>query len=638
MAQHDYVIANGTGAAVRSDLNNALAAIVSQNSGATEPATTYAYQFWADTTTATLKLRNSANSAWIELMQLDGTLTMEDGTAALPGLAFRDDLDTGIFRAGTNQFAISSAGVERVEFGSSEVVFNDSGANYDFRVEGDTNANLFFVDASADAVGIGTSSPVRRLHIAVAGGDPQLRLQDTSATESIWTGIDFNGDTNRQAFIGKAGSSDLLIVNDNLSGALRFSTNATERLRIDSSGRVGIGTTSPSQALQVAGAIVATGAATTYSADGIYLQNKGSSIFDISAWRSGASASVLTFSTESGSDASPIERFRCDSSGRLLVGTSSVPTFRITNNDRTDSTHITTKSGTDLGASFAVVQWAGNTASTFGNDVVFAKSFNGTVGTHAIGSSGDLVSRLFFSASDGTRFVPAASIETYIDAAPGSLDMPGRLVFSTTADGASSPTERLRIANNGAWGLAGANYGTSGQVLKSNGSASAPTWQNDSGGITSATAVASTSGTSIDFTGIPSGVKQVTVMLNGVSTNGSSAMQVQLGTSSGLLTSGYLGSVQGPFDGSPGAAAHSSGFRLVNPMQASNVHHGIMIINNISGNVWVEGSLISWSSSSGAGYGSGTVSLSATLDRIRITTNNGTDTFDAGSINIMYES
>jgi hypothetical protein len=75
MAQADYIIANGTGAAVRSDLNGQLAAIVSNNSGATEPATMYAYQWWADTTAGLLKLRNSANSAWISLRELDGTLT-----------------------------------------------------------------------------------------------------------------------------------------------------------------------------------------------------------------------------------------------------------------------------------------------------------------------------------------------------------------------------------------------------------------------------------------------------------------------------------------------------------------------------------------------------------------------------------
>lgn len=155
--------------------------------------------------------------------------------------------------------------------------------------------------------------------------------------------------------------------------------------------------------------------------------------------------------------------------------------------------------------------------------------------------------------------------------------------------------------------------------------------------LVSGTAQNSTSGTSIDFTGIPSWVKRVTVMFNGVSTNGASPIQVQLGTSSGPTTSGYVGSVQGPFDNSVGAASHSSGFRLSNPNQASNVHHGIMTIVSMTGNVWAEGSLISWSSSIGAGYGSGSVSLSATLDRVRITTVNGTDTFDAGSINIMYE-
>ena len=78
MAQHDYVISNGTGAAVRSDLNNALLAIVSNNSGATAPSPTYAYQLWADTTTNLLKLRNGANSAWI---------TVGDLTAANLGLA-----------------------------------------------------------------------------------------------------------------------------------------------------------------------------------------------------------------------------------------------------------------------------------------------------------------------------------------------------------------------------------------------------------------------------------------------------------------------------------------------------------------------------------------------------------------------
>ena len=168
MATHDYVIANGTGAAVRSDLNGALAAIVSNNSSASEPAPTYAYMWWADTSAGLLKQRNSANSAWITIGTLastnlgllslaGGTLTGalladDSGTVALPAIAFDGDPNTGIFRAGADQFNIATNGVERVEFGNTEVVFNDDGADVDFRVEGDTNANLFKIDAGLDEV------------------------------------------------------------------------------------------------------------------------------------------------------------------------------------------------------------------------------------------------------------------------------------------------------------------------------------------------------------------------------------------------------------------------------------------------------------------------------------------------------
>ena len=92
MATHSYVIANGTGAAVRSDLNDVLAAIVSNNSSATAPATTYAYQFWVDTTTGLLKQRNAANSAFITI----GTLASTNlGLASLAGATFTGDVILG---------------------------------------------------------------------------------------------------------------------------------------------------------------------------------------------------------------------------------------------------------------------------------------------------------------------------------------------------------------------------------------------------------------------------------------------------------------------------------------------------------------------------------------------------------------
>ena len=92
MATHDYNIANGTGAAVRSDLNDALAAIVSNNRSATAPATTYAYQWWADTTTGLLKVRNAANSGWVTV----GTLASTNlGLASLSGATFTGNVILG---------------------------------------------------------------------------------------------------------------------------------------------------------------------------------------------------------------------------------------------------------------------------------------------------------------------------------------------------------------------------------------------------------------------------------------------------------------------------------------------------------------------------------------------------------------
>ena len=80
MPTHDYSLANQSGASFRTDLNNALAAIASNNSNATSPSTTVAYQWWADTNAGVLKIRNSSNNAWIQLLRLDGTITIADAT------------------------------------------------------------------------------------------------------------------------------------------------------------------------------------------------------------------------------------------------------------------------------------------------------------------------------------------------------------------------------------------------------------------------------------------------------------------------------------------------------------------------------------------------------------------------------
>lgn len=150
--------------------------------------------------------------------------------------------------------------------------------------------------------------------------------------------------------------------------------------------------------------------------------------------------------------------------------------------------------------------------------------------------------------------------------------------------------------------------------------------------ITAGTAQASTSGTSIDFTGIPSWVKRITIMLNAVSTSGTSAYQVQIGSGS-VTTSGYASS---GLNQAGTQAAGSAGFLLMNACNASDAFSGAATLTLQSNNTWVYTSMLYVSG--GAKYGNGvSPTLSGTLDRVRITTVNGTDTFDAGSINILYE-
>ena len=154
---------------------------------------------------------------------------------------------------------------------------------------------------------------------------------------------------------------------------------------------------------------------------------------------------------------------------------------------------------------------------------------------------------------------------------------------------------------------------------------------------TLATAVASTSGTSIDFTGLPSWIKRITVMFQGVSTNGTADIIFQLGTGSTptYTTSGYLGTVSKQDSTSQ---IFSSSFTLVNGVTASQVWHGNIVICNLTSNVWSEFGILGQSVTTGqTRMSGGSVSLGAILTAIRITTSNGTDTFDAGTINILYE-
>jgi hypothetical protein len=170
----------------------------------------------------------------------DNGVSDVDGSAGTPAIR-GTDANSGIF-FGADQVGIATNGVERVEFGNSETVFNDGGASVDFRVEGDTDANLLFVDASADRLGVGTSSPSAKLH--VVGGQSYVTGASGAGAYSRWYN---NANTSGDFQVGQGfatASDNIALILNNANAAMVFGTNGTERARIDSSGNLLVGTTS----------------------------------------------------------------------------------------------------------------------------------------------------------------------------------------------------------------------------------------------------------------------------------------------------------------------------------------------------------------------------------------------------------
>ena len=204
-----------------------------------------------------------------------------------------------------------------------------------------------------------------------------------------------------------------------------------------------------------------------------------------------------------------------------------------------------------------------------------------------------------------------------------------------------SGTSGVTYPAGGTDNVAGSGVGTSDTQTLTNKTLTSPTITGAvmssmaSSVITSGTSQASTSGTSIDFTGIPSWAKRVTITFAGVSTNGGSNLLVQIGSGS-FKTSGYSSLVG--FD--PAVKTSTAGFLATYQIASNYTNEGLLVIANAGSNLWVESGMIGGISAPDSGTYSpsgGSVTLSGALDRIRITTVNGTDTFDAGSINILYE-
>ena len=323
----------------------------------------------------------------------------------------------GIYLPAANQVAVATNGVQRLTVDTAATtstlpVVHPLGAvgTPSITFTGDLNTGIWSPAAdtvaastagserlritSAGLVGIGTSTPTTHLDV-VSSTTTQISATTTDATGASIAGLILNQQgSGASSFLVRAGSNYTVLGATTSTPVLFFTSNLT-RMTITAGGLVGIGATSPGAALEI-----------------------------------NAAAATSPFIAK----INTAEAARIDASARLLVGTSTSVGGEIIQSHSTG--------GDNLG----VGRFAASSGSA---DIVFYKSRSGTVGTNTIVSSSDSLGFLQWKGADGTGYIRAAGIEAFVDGTPGTNDMPGRLVFSTTADGASSPTERFRIRANG---------------------------------------------------------------------------------------------------------------------------------------------------------------------------------------------
>jgi hypothetical protein len=360
------------------------------------------------------------------------------GSASDPSIAFTGDQNTGIYSPGADQVAVATNGQGRL-----------------------------FVDASGN-VGVGTSSVNALLEVnnSTAGGEVQRIEGNYSGSGSvILTNWRRAGGSVAAAFKYNDDSSPLCMsIGTTTSHEFRIRTADTDAITIDASQQVGIGTTTPTTLLEIKSDGTAANEArltinekynasdTGFGVDFKRTYDTGGDAQDagyIRMLRAGGNTNGgLTFGV--GDRGAVSERLRIDSSGRLLVGTSSARS----NFYNTTAAAGFLLEGTDAQRRAAVV------GADFAGSLILGLQKSGAPGGNTIVVNGDGVGEISFQGNDGSEFVACAQIKAEIDNTPGANDMPGRLVFSTTSDGASSPTERLRIDSSGRCGIGTASPGS----------------------------------------------------------------------------------------------------------------------------------------------------------------------------------
>ena len=312
-------------------------------------------------------------------------------------------------------------------------------------------------DVDVDNNGVATISelPVSKLQ---DGGARQLLQTDAAGTGVEWTdSIALPGTSTAASFIPSSSTVPTNGLYLSAANTVALATNSTGKLFVDPNGQVGIGKAVPLDDLHIASTTPAivldeTDAGTDEKywrirAEGSILRFEGvNDAFNATtAWlnvtRSAGARTVDNIAFNTGTS----ERARIDSSGRLLVGTSSARS----NFFGTTLSAVTQIEGTGGAAGRGSLSVINNDVSNNPPYILLGRSGAATLGSNAVVVSGSRLGTLTFHGADGTSFIEAATVAGEADDTPNTNDMPGRLVFSTTADGASSPTERMRIDSNG---------------------------------------------------------------------------------------------------------------------------------------------------------------------------------------------
>lgn len=284
----------------------------------------------------------------------------------------------------------------------------------------------------------------------------------------------------------------------------------------------------------------------------------------------------------------------------------------------------------------AIAKWADTTGELLADSGVTIDGSNNVSGVAALAAT--------------TIELGHASDTTISRSGAGDIAIEGNAVYRAggtdvpVADGGTGVSSLTAYApifggTTGTGAVQSGTVGSAGEVLTSNGAGALPTFQASAGGITLATPQATTSGTTKDFTGIPAGTKRIVVHFVGVSVSGTSVVLIQIGDSGGIENTGYTCVASG-FATAIGSTSFTTGFGLINSSTAAYAHSGqvTLQLEDSSDNTWTCHGGTTVPSVTAQGLTSGSKALSATLDRVRITTVNGTDTFDAGEVNISYSS